>query len=305
MLWLNHPSYQRACDEVRQRLTRKLFRLKRLRPIIFFCGGKGSARRDRLNEYLRKYRDWLSFYADEVFQVLTEAEPDANALKIESELAELADAIIVIAESPGTFAELGAFALSDALRAKLLPIVDSRYKKEPSFLRVGPIRWVDNDSRVGPAIWADFSVILTVADKVLERLDRHLPPLTSQDIRRIELRKSRRHLLLLVVLTTEILGPASVEQVQHFLEGIIGPGLQKDIKTLVALAKSLGLVRRIAFRGDTLYYKYPISASVGEMETLNPVAVARLRTHILSAIQKIPAAVEALELLAKELGHAA
>jgi len=38
---------------------------------------------------------------------------------MESDLARLADLVIIIVESPGTFAELGAFSLSDELRQKI------------------------------------------------------------------------------------------------------------------------------------------------------------------------------------------
>jgi len=65
MLWFNHPAYKRATELALSTLEAKRAALKRLRPIIFLCGGKNSPRRDRLNEYLRKYTEWLTFYAED------------------------------------------------------------------------------------------------------------------------------------------------------------------------------------------------------------------------------------------------
>ncbi len=44
MLWYNHPAYANVCSETLERLKRKGARLKRLRPIVFLCGAKGSER---------------------------------------------------------------------------------------------------------------------------------------------------------------------------------------------------------------------------------------------------------------------
>ncbi len=299
MLWFNHPSYMRAREEVRRRLRVRRSRFKNLRPIIFFCGGNKSQRRERLNEYLGKFGNWLTFYAEDVFQVLTAAEPNANALQLENDVAELADAIIVIAESPGTFAELGAFALSNDLRTKLLPIADIEYKNEESFLKVGPIRWVDKDSLFGPTIWADFSVILTVAAEVEKRLKARIHDRTTKDIRQIIIKQSRRHLLFMVVLIVEILGPTSGTEIREFLEGIIDARSSGNFMTFLALAKSLRLVKSIEFEGEDLYFSSKRGFNVGEIRKLTPLTVAGLRAQILSAMQNIPSAIKALELLAR------
>jgi len=50
-----------------------------------------------------------------------------NVLALEEWLADFSDVVIVLVESYGTAAELGAFALSNTLRIKLLPIVDIKW----------------------------------------------------------------------------------------------------------------------------------------------------------------------------------
>jgi hypothetical protein len=63
------------------------------------------------------------FYAERVWELMVQ-KADRDALQMEAELAFLADLVVIIVESPGTFAELGAFSLSGPLRKKLLPIID-------------------------------------------------------------------------------------------------------------------------------------------------------------------------------------
>lgn len=304
MLWFNHPAYAKACSETLQKLKHKRARFKRLRPIIFFCGGKDSERRERLSEYLRKFSDVLIFYAEEVFGALAQTEPDANALQLEKELAELADAVVVIAESPGTFAELGAFAISDDLRPKLLPIADKSFESDESFLRVGPIRWVDRDSAFGPTVWTDFSVILGLADKIKERLEKGIKRPTSTDIKKLMLRNSRRHMLFSVVLLLEIYAPVSIQQLRVLLGEIVGPIDAHNVQTLLGLADALNLAKSEHFEGERLHFRWRRGGLLGQTN-MSPFAIGSLRTHVLSAMQTIPSATRALDFLAEKYSSAA
>jgi hypothetical protein len=87
-----------------------------LAPVIFLCGGFKSPAREALRVYLGKYdADLAVFYAEDAWSKIS-ANPALNALQMEDYLAKLADLVIVLVESPGTFTELGAFSLSELLR---------------------------------------------------------------------------------------------------------------------------------------------------------------------------------------------
>jgi hypothetical protein len=85
---------------------------------------------------------------------------------MESDLAALADLVIIIVESAGTFAELGAFSLSDPLRKKVLPIVDAQFRDQPSFISTGPLRWIDAESAFAETIYVSLPKILEAASLV-------------------------------------------------------------------------------------------------------------------------------------------
>ena len=146
--WLNHPRYVPTRERLIGYLQSDRYRFRRLDPVILLCGGADSSRRATLRDYLRRHNPKLSlFYAERVWEHIA-SRATRGALKMEEDLAHLADLLIIIVESPGTFAELGAFSLSESLRLKLLPIVDTAYRHEQSFIATGPLRWIDAESTI-------------------------------------------------------------------------------------------------------------------------------------------------------------
>jgi len=126
---------------------------------IFLCGGFNSHRREILAEYLRTHRKWPVFFADDVWKILSQG--DDNALGMENQLGDFSDVIVIIAESPGTFAEIGAFANIVNLREKLLIIVNKAYQNDDSFLNTGPLRWIKAESKFEGVLYVDFDHFIT------------------------------------------------------------------------------------------------------------------------------------------------
>jgi hypothetical protein len=67
------------------------------------------------------YQDWLSF---------------------ESEFAQIVDLIVLFSESYGSVAELGAFAMVPEIA--LLVVMDDKYYGDPSFIKLGPVRRLED-----------------------------------------------------------------------------------------------------------------------------------------------------------------
>src|SRR4051794_3602513 len=117
--WLHQPRLHRARERIVSSLSSEHYRFRRLSPVVFICGGLGSTPRDKLRDYLRHWLpDLQVFYAERVWELIA-SDPGLGALKMESDLAALSDLIIIVVESPGTFAELGAFSHVPDLRKKL------------------------------------------------------------------------------------------------------------------------------------------------------------------------------------------
>jgi len=243
MPWFKTPAYQRGLSAlVRELRGRRVWTHDQAR-LVFLCGGKDSERREDLRKYLTKRHPELRvFYAEAVWSLLTDRR-ETNLLHVESQLAALADAVLVLVESPGTFAELGAFASLEELRRKLIPILDCRHDKTESFLNVGPIRWVDKESSFRPSVSADFEAILLAASEIDERLSR-----IGRVGHGIRLEKAGTFPKLLVFLISDlaaIIGPAPEFHFRHLLGEIVGKFSSWSADQLLGLALALGLVDQI------------------------------------------------------------
>lgn len=217
-----------------------------------------SQRRDRLADYIRKHHpDKLVFYADDIWAEFAN-KSSSNALKIENELAKLADIVIIVVESPGTFAELGAFSISDELRKKLLPIVDLQYRNTNSFINTGPLTWIDADSTFKPTIFVSFSVILDAVQELDERLAR-LHTTGRESGERVENNKlSPRHLLFLLCDLLAIIGPATENQCQHYLNAILDGEPAWSIDNLLSLGLAMRVIKHIDAAGTPRLYYRPL-----------------------------------------------
>ena len=171
---------------------------------------------------------------------------------MERDLAALADLVLVIVESPGTFAELGAFSLSEDLRKKLLPIVDEEYEEASSFIATGPLRWIDSESAFAPTIYVPLPRILLAVDEVEERIDRIE---RSGSVKIADLATSPKHLLFFLCDLIAVIHPATSQMVEYYLQRIAPSILTSGISvpTLLGLATAMDLLRAKTLTGGRAF----------------------------------------------------
>lgn len=145
-------------------LNKEKLRVVRPSKPIFLCGGiipvPKINRPPSLRDYI--YRNFKTTSPIEGEIILAE---QANQLyrdskyrdliTFEEDIAHIASIILVIAESPGSLAELGAFASNDIIRKKLRIILKEEHANEESFVRYGPVERIkrDSDDYVGIYPW--------------------------------------------------------------------------------------------------------------------------------------------------------
>ncbi len=254
--WLQHPRYIPIREGLIDHLRQTRYRFRKLDPVVFLCGGRGSKSRDALRDYFHKYRPGLDvFYAEPVWENIARL-GERDALQMEADLAKLADLIIIIVESAGTFTELGAFSSSPELRQKLLPIVDQHHENDVSFIKNGPLQWVDKESHFKPTIFASLDSILTAVDQIDERVER-IPPTHSLKV--ADLSTSPKHLIFFICDLVSVIYPATLEAISYYL-GTIAPSIlssEINIPTLVGLAVAMDLLRPFTLsesEGARTYY---------------------------------------------------
>lgn len=136
---------------LREKLDLSASRLKPYRGFIFLCGGPTDIReakpisvRDAICRELAKdhaidgrirvaedYKDWAhgAIYDDLV--------------SFERHLAELSSVIVLVLESAGSLAELGLFSVLEEFQKKLLIFVETSHYQSDSFIRLGPIDYLE------------------------------------------------------------------------------------------------------------------------------------------------------------------
>lgn len=266
-MWFRHPRYLNAkkcfIDESEASSLENLS--SHLPKILFICGGdpRYFKNRENIEKYLSKHHQhFLHFRAEHAWEAISnEANKNTNktnALALEEWLAEFSDAVIILVESFGTVAELGAFSISEPLRKKLLPIINKKFEKDESFVNTGPVSWVDNDSVFAPTIFTDFSTILTCMPQIVSRLNNN-KVYKSRDINHKfgKLEFSRKEFLFFIIYIVTALGPISEKEIFDITYKTVGYGKgskhQKEISFVLSLCIALKLVQTTTLDDTSLF----------------------------------------------------
>ncbi|SCB18744.1 hypothetical protein GA0061103_2610 [Rhizobium multihospitium] len=147
--------------------------------IIFICGGKTDATatpplslRDAFMRvaYSSDFEKYQPMLAEELNAFFPKGDYK-DFLSLESDIAQISTLVLLFSESFGSAAELGAFAMVQEISHKLLVVMDDKRYGEDSFIKLGPIRAIENangDSAICVVNRADLGVA-DIAD--LKNLD--------------------------------------------------------------------------------------------------------------------------------------
>ena len=153
-------TYRKISDEDCKKLAKRIrddFHkpLNTFKTTMFLCGGDISLKdklrfkvANEIKNFWNSYR-YEIVYPEDIFDELLYSSRSKDLLSLENLLADSVDVILMIPESPGSFAELGAFANNEKLRAKIVCLIDQKYKKNKSFINQGPIKLIKKANKSG------------------------------------------------------------------------------------------------------------------------------------------------------------
>jgi len=148
---VDHENYisDTDCARLAQTIKEELFiPAASYKTQVFLCGAalnNPRTLRSKIAEDLSS--NWYShqfdlIYPEDIFDELLYNRKSHDLLSLENILVESVDAVVIIPESPGSFAELGAFVNNALLRHKVICVIDEKYRKQKSFIIRGPVRLV-------------------------------------------------------------------------------------------------------------------------------------------------------------------
>ena len=172
-----------------------------------------------------------------------------DLLELENYLAHLADITVLFVESPGSIAELGAFANSDDIRPKMLAVLNNSHETEGSFISDGPIRKLsnENEDHVHYYTWNpnDLHSDLTEAEfaDMTNDLVTFLEEIEAARPRQSSLKPAERgHALLLVADLIRMPGVATTSELLECLSALGCEADRKVLKRYLSVLQSVGFV---------------------------------------------------------------
>jgi len=206
-------------------------------------------------------------------------------------VADLADITVLFVESPGSIAELGAFAASDSLRPKTLAVVNSFYDQRRTFIIDGPIQKILNEDkslvhfyRWNPAklnsraTVKEFGAMAQGLTKFLKDRAKSLPKEQAFDI------NLRGHVLLMIA---DLIGTAGVVTSAEIAQCLKALGRQldkEDLERNLSLLESTSFISRVRRSNEEFFVPGPSTQFI--RYAYQPGAVLRERTKIVWSIRR-------------------
>jgi hypothetical protein len=235
--------------------------------IVFLCGGivdetneKPVYLRDAFYRSVRNTQTYKIILAEDA-EPLT---PDAgykDLFSFESDIAQVVGLIILFAESPGSLAELGAFAALPTVSPSLLAIVDDYYYGQKSFIRDGPLRYLENVHGEEWIHTLDRSDIGICSEGRLDRLDT--AALTAALLPAIQKRLDSKptwqkldkdnsgHAILVIAGLCQEYGALTITEIRNYLT-ILGIDISR-VQNYIYCCQLLGWINKVR-KGNNIYH---------------------------------------------------
>ena len=256
---------------------------------VFLCGAGvkcGISARAQIEKLLREWRFFYRYdivHPEELFDELLFGQNHQDLLTLENILADSVDAIVLVIESYGAVAELGAFASNSRLRGKLVCVVDGKHKKAKSFINYGPLRLL-KDTGQGEIVYADFSRI-DIAIEPIRKAITKVKRATTKSSRVNNVLQAHHYILPCIFLLEPASRDLLIELVTH------ASGTSKTAAIAITSA-ALSILRKnreviLTSEGYRLtmggYKRFLALGRRGRSEmTFDPAALDRLRVAVLS-----------------------
>jgi hypothetical protein len=267
---------------------------------VFLCGGPTT---DSIRAPIRSARDYFYRYikshapdlrkrvrlAEEINDWFDE-DTFADLLELEVYLADLSDLTILFVESPGSLAELGAFATADLLRPRTLAVLNSSHKVTRTFIADGPVRKIRkcNKNLIHYYEWndkkpSDRSNRDVFEDMSKELVKRALGHASKKAKERTLNKKSDGHTMFLIADLIDLLGITKATEIMECLSIWNYTVDKKKLKQYLSLLEHLGSTKRKPYSDQTYYLS--VSTSPLIKYDFNPGTKVRDRDRIKALIR--------------------
>lgn len=235
-------------------------------PIVLLCGGKVEIkdRPDDPDPPIRSLRhavaDSHTSYDKFRPEEITSWQSDGvfkNLMSFEADLASICSLVVIILESAGSLAELGAFSQLHDLSKKIIAIRSSTFKEAPSFINLGILRHIseNHNSSVKSYPW-DIHNPASISPEVVKDVILDIQEELDQLLRTQAFNLSNRSHV--IVFICEIIKIFTALKEHEILEYLISVGVlitKEELKRKLFLLEEFRLIRKETYSDASFYLR--------------------------------------------------
>jgi len=249
-------------------LDRTKVRVRRPSKFIFFCGGRLETEvsaASSLRHYLLKDRkistrlDAEVILAERANQLYRDTDYH-DLITFEEDIAKISAMVLVVAESEGSLAELGAFASNEATRSSLTIIIQELFADTESFIRFGPIERIkrDDGTRVGFYPWRTNKQRNLIKSSIREHV-RQIIEFINAGIKRVPTTFSYSSCedieqFIVIYWVIYLANAITLGKLTQLVSSLLGPSTQDEVRRSLYCMRLAGWVNLHSYSGQDYYY---------------------------------------------------
>ena len=265
-------------------------RVQRPSKFVFLCGGTRGEAGDRptsLRDYIyrtRKIERTLKkpvVLAEKAVQLYRDTSY-TDLISFEEDIARISSLVLVIAESSGSLAELGAFATNETIRKSLRVILQEKYSNSESFIRFGPIKRVIEKGRreyIGFYPWRISSTGRFIQSsaryhyrEIHKFIAQHLDAIPSSELYKSSEERSVFYIVYWVIYLALAVAPTEL----YAFVSAIHPLTNEEVRDKLYCMELAGWIRRYSYSGKDYFFvlhdqdpfDYAFKAGVAERDSI-------------------------------------
>lgn len=259
------------------------------KPIVLLCGGAVPEKvrpedpeppfKSIRHRIVKCFPDYEIFRPEEIDNWQADG-VFKNLMDFESDLASICSLIVVILESEGAIAELGAFSQLGDFKKKLVVIVSDEYADRDSFINLGILRYIlrDHETGVKRYPWDVKSPKEATDDVVSDMIEDIKEELDGQQKSQILKIFSEAHLMVIIYeLTRLFVALKEIEIIDAI--SILGYEIKKDnLRRKLFLLERFDFVKKISYSDSHFYaatnpHFHSVRFTLKSKEVFNPIRI--------------------------------
>lgn len=189
----------------------------------------------------------------------------SDLVTFEEHLASLSSVIILVVESAGSIAELGAFSVTDAIADRLIALISETHFDEDSFIKLGPISRLESrtgrtvlvhswhERRIGGQIFENYDLMRGDVPGILNEVRKLLVPLKGEKVFKTS---EPSHAMLLICELCDLFGALSETEIKDYFLAIGCELNLREIEQYLFILNKCDLLR-VKAKGHGRYFYAP------------------------------------------------